>query len=457
MKIQLSDNFTYRKLLRFCMGPIFMMIFTSIYSVVDGIFVSNFAGEDPFVAINLIFPVMMILGAVGFMFGAGGTAIVSKTLGEGDSKRANEYFTLVVIVTFVLGVVLAAGLFFLLRPIALLIGAQGKVLDYAVVYAQILMCAMPFFMLQNLFQSFFITAEKPTLGFVFTVCSGVTNMALDALFIAGFKWGVVGAAVATALAQVVGGLLPVIYFACKNSSLLRFVKTRFYGKAILKSCFNGSSELLGNIAMSLVSIIYNWQLLKLSGNDGVAAYGVIMYVSFIFVSIFIGYCLGVAPIVGYNYGAANRTELQNIFKKSMIVLTVTGVLMCVLGVALAEPIAWIFVRENADLMSMTTRAMRLYSICFLFSGFCMFCSSFFTALNNGLISAIVSFGRTLVFQIVCIFVLPLFLGLDGIWIATPVAELLAVVLSFTMFAVNNKRYGYVLVRRKFDKELGKEK
>ena len=457
MKIQLSDNFTYRKLLRFCMGPIFMMIFTSIYSVVDGIFVSNFAGEDPFVAINLIFPVMMILGAVGFMFGAGGTAIVSKTLGEGDSKRANEYFTLVVIVTFVLGVVLAAGLFFLLRPIALLIGAQGKVLDYAVIYAQILMCAMPFFMLQNLFQSFFITAEKPTLGFVFTVCSGVTNMALDALFIAGFKWGVVGAAVATALAQVVGGLLPVIYFACKNSSLLRFVKTRFYGKAILKSCFNGSSELLGNIAMSLVSIIYNWQLLKLSGNDGVAAYGVIMYVSFIFVAIFIGYCLGVAPIVGYNYGAANRSELQNIFKKSMIVLTVTGVLMCVLGVALAEPIAWIFVRENADLMSMTTRAMRLYSICFLFSGFCMFCSSFFTALNNGLISAIVSFGRTLVFQIVCIFVLPLFLGLDGIWIATPIAELLAVVLSFTMFAVNNKRYGYVLVRRKFDKELGKEK
>ena len=443
MKIQLSDNFTYSKLLRFCMGPIFMMIFTSVYSVVDGIFVSNFAGEDPFVAINLIFPVIMILGAVGFMFGAGGTAIVSKTLGEGDKRRANEYFTLVVVVTFVLGVVLATGFFFLIRPIAVVIGAEGDVLDYAVIYAQILMCAMPFFMLQNLFQSFFITAEKPNLGFVFTVCSGVTNMALDALFIAVFKWGIVGAAVATALSQFVGGLLPVIYFACKNSSLLRFVKTKWYGKAVLRSCFNGSSELLGNIAMSLVSIIYNWQLLKISGNDGVAAYGVIMYVSFVFVAIFIGYCLGVAPIVGYNFGAQNRKELQNIFKKSMIVLSVTGVAMCVLSVALAQPIAWIFVRENPDLMAMTTRAMRLYSICFLFCGMCMFCSSFFTALNNGLISAISSFARTLVFQIVCIFILPLIWGIDGIWIATPVADILSIALCFVLFAVNNKRYGYI--------------
>ena len=420
-----------------------MMIFTSIYSVVDGIFVSNFAGEGPFVAINLIFPVIMILGAVGFMFGAGGTAIVSKTLGEGDKRRANQYFTLVVAVTFVLGVVLAALFFFLIRPIAVLIGAKDAVLDLAVIYAKILICAVPFFMLQNLFQSFFITAEKPTLGFVFTVCSGVTNMVLDALFIAVFQWGIVGAAVATALSQFVGGLLPVIYFTCKNSSLLRFVKTSFYGKAILQSCFNGSSELLGNIAMSLVSIIYNWQLLKISGNDGVAAYGVIMYVSFVFVAIFIGYCLGVAPIVGYNFGAQNRNQMQNIFKKSMTVIAITGVVMCALGVALAQPIAWIFVRENPQLMAMTTRAMRLYSVCFLFSGFCMFCSSFFTALNNGLISAIVSFGRTLVFQIICIFVLPLMLGLDGIWIATPVAELLSVALSFTMFAVNNKRYGYM--------------
>lgn len=432
--------------MRFCAGPILMMIFTSIYSVVDGIFVSNFAGEDPFVAINLIWPILMILGAIGFMFGAGGTAIVSKTLGEGNQKRANEYFTLVVAVTFVLGVALSVGFFFVLRPIAKVIGAEGEVLNYAVIYSQILMCAMPFFMLQNLFQSFFITAEKPKLGFVFTVCSGVTNMALDALFIVGFKWGVVGAAVATALAQVVGGVLPVIYFACKNSSLLRFVKTKWYGKAILKSCFNGSSELLGNIAMSLVSIIYNWQLLKIAGNDGVAAFGVVMYVSFVFIAIFIGYCLGVAPIVGYNFGARNKAELQNVFKKSMIIITAIGLTMFVLGVALADVIALIFVSSSPELLAMTTRAMRLYSVCFLFSGFCMFCSSFFTALNNGLISAIVSIGRTFVFQIICILVLPLLFGLDGVWIATPIAEFLSVLLCLVMFIVNNKRYRYIPAR-----------
>lgn len=425
-----------------------MMIFTSIYSVVDGFFVSNFAGEDPFVAVNLIWPVLMILGAVGFMFGAGGTAIVSKTLGEGNKKRANEYFTLVVAVTFVLGVALAVGFFFLLRPIAKLIGATGAVLDYAVTYSQILICATPFFMLQNLFQSFFITAEKPKLGFVFTVFSGVTNMALDALFIAVFKWGVVGAAVATALSQVVGGVLPVIYFARPNSSLLRFVKTKWYGKAIAQSCLNGSSELLGNIAMSLVSILYNWQLLKIAGEDGVAAFGVIMYVQFVFIAIFIGYCLGVAPIVGYNFGAKNRAEMQNVFKKSLIIITATGVVMFGLSFALADVIAMVYVSYDQVLLDMTARGMRLYSICFLFCGYNMFCSSFFTALNNGLISAAVSFGRTLIFQLLCIFVLPLIWGLDGIWIATPVAEFLSVLLSLLMFVVNNKRYGYVSLRKK---------
>ena len=449
--IQLSDHFTYKRLLRFVLAPIFMMIFTSIYSVVDGFFVSNFAGYDAFVAINLIWPVLMILGCVGFMFGAGGTAIVSKTLGEGDNKRANEYFTLVVAVTFVVGAVLGVAFYFVLPYVVTLIGGKGAQAADAINYGRILMISMPFFMLQNLFQSFFITAEKPKLGFIITVCSGVTNMALDALFIAVFDWGIVGAAVATAIAQAVGGITPVVYFACKNSSLLRFVKTKWYGKALLKACFNGSSELLGNVAMSLVSIIYNLQLFKIAGEEGngVAAYGVIMYVQFVFVSIFIGYCLGVAPIVGYNFGAQNRLELQNVFKKSLIVIAVTSVVMTVLSVSLADAVAWVFMwRKTPDLIPMTAHGMRLYSICYLFCGFCMFCSSFFTALNNGLISAIVSFLRTLVFQIVAIFVLPIFLGLDGIWLATPVAELLSALISLVMFVANNKRYGYVANRTK---------
>ncbi len=447
MKIQLSDNFTYGRLLRFCLGPIFMMLFASVYSVVDGIFVSNFAGEDPFKAINLIFPVIMILGAVGFMFGAGGTAVVSKTLGEGDKQRANEYFTLVVATTFALGVALAAGFFFLLRPIALLIGATGAVLDDAVTYSQIIICAMPFFMLQNLFQSFFIAAEKPRLGFAFTVASGITNIVFDAVFIVGCKMGAAGAAIGTALSQFVGGLLPIVYFSRKNGSLLRFVKFRIHWRIIGKSCVNGSSELLGNIAMSLVSIIYNWQLIRHVGDDGVAAFGVIMYVQFVFVAIFIGYCLGVAPVVGYNFGARNRAELQNVFKKSMMILAVTSVVMTAAAEALADAIALVFVGYDDTLMQMTTRGMRLYSVCYLFSGFCMFCSSFFTALNNGLVSAVASFGRTLVFQLACIFLLPLWLGIDGIWIATPVAEGVAAVLCAAMFIVNNKRYGYVAIRK----------
>ena len=453
MAIQLSDHFTYKRLLRFVLAPIFMMIFTSIYSVVDGFFVSNFAGHDSFVAMNLIWPVLMILGCVGFMFGAGGTAIVSKTLGEGDKKRANEYFTLIVIVTFVIGVVFGVVFYFLMPSLVSLIGGEGAQAADATVYSRILMASLPFFMLQNLFQSFFITAEKPRLGFVFTVCSGVTNMVLDALFIAVFQWGIVGAAVATAIAQAVGGIAPVVYFACKNTSLLRFVKTKWYTRALLLSCFNGSSELLGNIAMSLVSIIYNLQLFRIAGKEGngVAAFGVIMYVQFVFIAIFIGYCLGVAPIVGYNYGADNRRELQNIFKKSLIIIAVTSVAMTVLSTSLAEVIAKVFLfNDSTELIPMTARGMRLFSISFLFCGFCMFCSSFFTALNNGLISAIVSFGRTLVFQIVCIYVLPIFWGLDGIWLATPLAELLSAALCLVMFIINNNRYDYVASRRRDD-------
>ncbi len=425
-----------------------MMVFASIYSVVDGIFVSNFARDEAFVAVNLVWPVLMIMGAVGFMFGAGGTAVVSKTLGEGNKRLANSYFTLVVLATELIGIAFAAGFFFLMRPISVLIGAEGAVLEDAVTYSQVIICAMPFFMLQNLFQSFFITAEKPKLGFVFTVCSGVTNIVLDAVFIVGCKLGAMGAALGTGLAQAVGGFAPIVYFSCKNTSLLRFVRPKWNGRILLKACFNGSSELLGNIAMSLVSIIYNWQLLRTVGNDGVAAFGVIMYVQFVFIAIFIGYCLGTAPIVGYNFGARNRLELQNVFRKSAIILTVTGVIMTVSAICLAKPVAMIYVNDRPELLAMTVRGMRLYSICFLFSGYCMFCSSFFTALNNGLVSAIVSFGRTLVFQLLCILVLPVILGLDGIWLATPAAEFLSVLLCLAMFAVNNKRYGYIAIKEK---------
>ncbi len=461
MQVQLSDHFTYKRLLRFVLSPILMMIFTSIYSVVDGLFVSNFAGEKPFAALNFIYPVIMVLGAVGFMFGAGGTAIVSKTLGEGHRTHANRYFTLVVLVTTGCGVALGAAGIFAVPSIAHLMGARGEMLDNCVLYARIILIALPCFMLQNLFQSFFITAEKPLLGFMFTIGSGVANIALDALFVVGFKMGLKGAAIATAVSQTIGGLSPIIYFACKNGSLLRFSKPKWYGRIVAKSCVNGSSELVGNIAMSLVSMIYNVKLLEIAEHNGVSAFGVIMYVQFIFVAIFIGYCIGTAPIVGYNFGADNKAELQNVFRKSMIIIAVVAVGMIALSEGLADVIARLFfsdklpkkdmtpeqiaefLEQMEKLRQMTANGLRLYSICFLFAGFNMFCSSFFTALNNGLMSAISSFARTLVFQIACIFVLPIWLGLNGIWLSTVVAEALTLILSAVLFVTNNKKYGYV--------------
>lgn len=461
MQVQLSDHFTYKRLLRFVLSPILMMIFTSIYSVVDGLFVSNFAGEKPFAALNFIYPVIMVLGAVGFMFGAGGTAIVSKTLGEGHRTHANRYFTLVVLVTAGCGVALGVAGIFAVPSIAHLMGARGEMLDNCVLYARIILIALPCFMLQNLFQSFFITAEKPLLGFMFTIGSGVANIALDALFVVGFKMGLKGAAIATAVSQTIGGLSPIIYFACKNGSLLRFSKPKWYGRIVAKSCVNGSSELVGNIAMSLVSMIYNVKLLEIAEHNGVSAFGVIMYVQFIFVAIFIGYCIGTAPIVGYNFGADNKAELQNVFRKSMIIIAVVAVGMIALSEGLADVIARLFfsgklpkkdmtpeqiaefLEQMEKLRQMTANGLRLYSICFLFAGFNMFCSSFFTALNNGLMSAISSFARTLVFQIACIFVLPIWLGLNGIWLSTVVAEALTLILSAVLLVANNKKYGYV--------------
>lgn len=421
------------------------MVFTSIYSVVDGFFVSNFAGDMPFKAINIIFPIIMVLGAVGFMMGAGGNAVVSKTMGEGDDLLAKQRFTLITFVTAALGAVLAVAGFFLARPLSVLIGATGEILDHCVLYMRILMCSLPFFALQNQFQSIFMTAEKPVVGFAFTLASGIANIVLDATFVAWFGWGLKGAAIATAISQFLGGALPIVYFACKNSSRLRFVRLRWDGKVLLKTCVNGSSELLGNVSASIVSILYNLQLLKLTGEggDGVAAYGVALYVQFVFIAIFIGYCLGVAPIVGYNFGARNKAELQNIFKKSMLLLSACALVMTALCFGLARPVSRLFVGYSDALTDMTTRCLRWYSLSFLFCGFNMFCSSFFTALNNGLVSAMDSFGRTLVFQLLCILVLPQLLGLDGVWLATPIAELLSLLLSLLLFAVCNRRYGYV--------------
>lgn len=443
MTIRLSDHFTYKKLLRFTLPSVVMMIFTSIYGVVDGLFVSNYVGKTPFAAVNFIMPVLMITAAVGFMLGTGGSALISKTMGEGDRQKANQLFSLFVYLSFGLGVVIAVAAFVFMRPIASLLGAQGEMLEYCVLYARVSLLALPVYILQMEFQSFFVTAEKPQLGLYVTVLCGVVNMALDALFMAVLHWGVAGAAAATAISQVLGGVLPLIYFSRANTSLLRLGKTRFDSRAVLKACSNGSSEFMSSISGSLVGMLYNIQLIKYAGENGVAAYGVLMYVSMIFSAVFIGYSVGAAPIVGYHYGAGGHAELKSLLKKSTCLIAVASVVMFGLSELLGGTLARLFVGYDAQLMALTARGFAIFSIAFLFIGFNIFSSSFFTALSNGLISALISFLRTLVFQTVAVLLLPLAWGVDGIWASVIAAELPALLVSVLCLVSQRKKYHYM--------------
>lgn len=442
MRIQLSEHFSYKKLLRFVLPSIVMMIFTSIYSVVDGVFVSNFVGKTAFAAVNLIMPVTMGIGVIGFMLGTGGSAIVSKTLGEGDKQKANQYFTMIAAATVMGGFILTVIGLIYIRPIAIAIGATENMLEDCVLYGRIIISAEIAFMLQNLFQSFFVTAEKPQVGLGITVLAGLTNIIFDTLFVAVFKWGVAGAAFATAVSQVVGGIVPVFYFIRKNDSLLKFTKTDMSLRILLKACTNGSSELMTNLSSSIVNILYNFQLMKIAGEDGVAAYGVIMYVNFIFLAIYIGYSIGSAPVVGYHYGAANYDELKNLLKKSISIVGVFGFVLTFSAIVLSSPLSKIFVGYDTELFEMTKHGFRLYALSFLVSGFNVLGSAFFTALNDGVISAAISFLRTLFFQVIVVLILPIILGLNGIWLAVAAAELFTVIITVIFFVKNKKRYHY---------------
>lgn len=443
MQIQLSEHFTYKKLIRFTLPTIIMMIFTSIYGVVDGIFVSNCVGSNSFAAVNLIMPVLMILGSIGFMIGTGGSALVSKTIGEGENEKANRYFSMLIYLVAISGFILTIVGIVFIKPIASLMGAEGDILNDCITYGRALLIALIPFLLQNCFQSFLVVAERPKLGLIISICAGITNMILDFLFIYVFKLGVFGAAAATGISQVVGGIIPLVYFIHKNNSCLKLVKTKFEGKAILKACVNGSSEMLTNLSMSLVNMLYNFQLMKYAGADGVVAYGIIMYVSFIFSGTYLGYSIGTAPIIGYHYGAENKEELKNLFKSSIKLIGITAIVMTLLAEILSKLLASIFVSYDLNLLNMTTTAIRLFSISYIISGFNIFASSFFTALNNGVVSAAISFLRTLLFQVVMIMFLPVIFGLNGIWIAVVVAEILALIVSTFFIIKNKKRYGYI--------------
>lgn len=442
MNIQLSEHFTFKKLFRYTFPSIIMMIFTSIYGVVDGFFVSNFVGKMSFAAVNFIMPFLMILGALGFMFGTGGSALIAKTMGLGDRKKATRLFSLLVYLTAVCGIIIGIFGIILIRPLAVILGAEGEMLENCVTYGRIVLISLPFYMLQFEFQSYFSVAEKPQLGLVITIAAGLTNMILDTLFMGVFQWGLVGAAAATAIGQAVGGIVPIIYFSRPNSSLLKLTKTKWDGKALLKACTNGSSELMSNISMSIVSMLYNVQLIKYAGENGVAAYGVLMYVNMIFLAVFIGYSVGTAPIIGFHYGAGNHSELKSLLRKSIIIISISSVSMLLLSELLAYPLAKIFVGYDQTLLELTHHGFIIFSFSFLFAGFSIYGSSFFTALNNGLISALISFLRTLVFQIAAVLIFPIFLGIDGIWISIVAAEIMSVIITAFFILTMNKKYHY---------------
>lgn len=442
MNIQLSEHFTYGKLLKFTFPSIIMMVFTSIYGVVDGVFVSNFVGSESFAAVNLIMPFLMILGAIGFMLGTGGSALVAFILGTGDGQKANRVFSLMVYVLIVLGGIFMVGGILFMEPMARLLGADEAMLPVCVQYGRIVMLGLIPFMLQNTFQSFLVTAERPHFGLYITIAAGVTNMVLDALFVGAFRWGVAGAAAATVISQIVGGVIPLVYFICPNKSKLRLGKTKMDFRMLGKAAANGSSEFMTNVSMSLVNMLYNWQLMRLIGAQGVAVFGIIMYVSFIFAAIFIGYSMGSAPVIGFHYGAGNKEELKGLFRKSLWILLVFSVVLTGLAMILAKPLAMIFVAYDAELLELTKRALTIYSLSFLMSGFNIFASSFFTALNDGLTSALISFGRTLMFQVASVLLLPLIFDVDGIWAAVILAEGLALILSAACVIRNRKKYGY---------------
>lgn len=442
MAVQLNEHFTYKKLFKAVIPSVLMMVFISIYSIVDGLFVSNVVGDTAFASLNLIYPVLMIVGAIGFMIGTGGSALVSKTLGEGTREKANQYFSMFIWLTLILGIIFSTILYFLTPTLTIALGAEPDMIDYCITYGRICLIFQTCFIVQNAFQAFFVTAEKPHLGLFLSLVSGICNIILDSLLIVVLDMGLAGAALATGISQFIGAVVPIFYFVFKKDLMIKLGKPVFKIKPIVKGCINGISELVTNISASIVSIVYNYQLMTFVGKDGVSSYGVILYAQFIFLAIYFGYSMGTAPIIGFNYGAKNKKELQNIFKKSLKIIGISGIVLVGLSELLVRPISLIFVSYNQELLKLTIRGFRIYALSFIICGFNIFSSAFFTALNNGIASLLLSLGRTFVYQILAVIILPLLLGIDGIWSSIIISETLALITTILFFIFMNKKYGY---------------
>lgn len=448
----ISERLNLPRLFLACVPMILMMISISIYSVVDGFFVSNFAGKIQFAAVNLIYPFIMVVGSLGFMMGTGGTALVAKKMGEGKTEEAKKLFFNCFVVTVALGVVFSSIFVFLLPKIAEGLGADEAMLPYCVDYGRILILGITFFNLQNMFQPFFAASGRPGLGFAITIGAGVANIVFDAIFVAGAGWGCVGAAWGTVIGQVVGGFLPVIYYFAKNKSALRLVPAKMQWGAIFKMGANGLSEFVSQIAVSVLSMIMNVLLMKHYQENGVSAYGIICYVWLIFAATFIGLCMGISPRISYVYGEKNKPELRRLTQRALALFIFAGLFEFIMAEALTVPLSYAYAGYDEGLRQLTCHASFIYSIIYLALGINMFGSSFFTALNNGLVSALLSFARLMLFEAVSVYLCSLFWQGDGIWWGVVIGEALGFVMNFLVIFIHGKRYGYDLLRWEKDEK-----
>ncbi len=442
MNTTISQKFTLTSLLKFALPTTIMMVVLSIYTLVDGVFVSNFVGELAFSAINIIFPFISLIFALGIMAATGGNALVANNLGQGDDEKARENFTLIVIFATGLGLLLMMVGIVFNKEIARLLGATPLIEEYARDYLSTLAPFIPLAIWMGFSQILFVTIGKPTLGLIATLVGGITNIIFDYLFIVVMNMGIKGAALGTGLGYSLPGLFFIYYFLFHRKNSLYFVKPRWRARVLLKTFTNGSSEFVANLATSITTFMFNLIILDLAGEQGVAAIGIILYAQFLLMSAFLGYAQGVAPIFSYAYGARDHLQLKKVFSISIRVIILFSLAIASFSYFASSSIVGIFVERQSQVFSLAKNGFSVFSLSFLFMGVNIFSSSLFTAFSNGKISASISFLRTLVFILGYLLFLPRFLGLPGVWLAIPLAEFTTMFFSISYLTIQRKKYHY---------------
>ena len=442
MTSSLDKDIDFKFLIKFSLPSIIMMVFLSVYTIVDGVFISKLVGTDALSAVNIVYPVIALLMAISTMIGTGGNAIVSRKLGEGKTEEARKDFSTLVYTVIFLGVTLSILSYLFLKPIIIFLGANAAIYEYCDIYAKIMLIFTPALLLAMMFKILLVTAGQGHLGLILTVLGGVVNMILDYVFISTFNMGIAGAALATGIGYCITGLCGLVYFIFARKNVLHLVKPHFHADLLKETCINGSSEMVSTLSGSIITLVFNNILMRMAGVDGVAAITVILYLQMLLAAVYMGYAMGISPLLGYNYGKKDEMNLKSIFKISIITISIISGAVLMFGVFKAGSLAALFTHRGTNVYILAESGLRLFSVSFLFSGINIFASSMFTALSNGKVSAIISFVRTLAFQLICLYTLPTFLGINGVWLAIPVAELLSLVVSIYFIRKYRNEYKY---------------